>query len=498
MSDLIQKINSNSVKKINSTPKITKPKEIETNSIFLESKADFLPKIDFDKPDEPDSFIDFNTLQQSLKSSRNGEIEATKQGKIGDCWLLSAVNALSYSEKGREIIKNALEYGDLSTTVHLAFGDYEITNSEFNNAIMSGKYSTGDDDMVFLELATEKMLQDIIDNKLVVLNETNSTALEGLAQMAKYLNYNPDSILNGGSLEEGIFLLTGKLGESEADNSGSLDKCLTDKEKSWLDEFQQNGNQDMILTADLSNLAESYAEAKDVNGNDIKIYTQHAYAIKEVTDDTVTVINPWDSNEEIKISRDTFYNTFTGVSKTDLSDTNPKKNLIVPRSEIVPDDLEVTKRELYELAGLNKEDREFAVDIMKKYPDLNKDDIVSYSKSENNDFVTMQYLDEYANGTGGKHINRLLSKKLKGGFLQFDTLKKCLKKLDKLNDGNKNTYYQRIISRHLLLNPYIQRELGGDDIYYLSQISDNNWEKAMEYLKTDSNLSGKDIYNMFR
>ena len=50
--------------------------------------------------------------------SKDGKIDNANQGQTGDCWLISGVNALSYSEEGQKCIKEALEYHDGYTIVH--------------------------------------------------------------------------------------------------------------------------------------------------------------------------------------------------------------------------------------------------------------------------------------------------------------------------------------------------------------------------------------------
>ncbi len=63
------------------------------------------------------------TNQTNSNSTRNGSIENTTQG---DCWLLSAINALSYTEDGAEIIGNLIEYDEDGITINLEGGTGSI------------------------------------------------------------------------------------------------------------------------------------------------------------------------------------------------------------------------------------------------------------------------------------------------------------------------------------------------------------------------------------
>ena len=63
----------------------------------------------------------------------NGKVSNNKQGMLGDCYLLSGLNSLSYSKFGRDSIKNSIHKNkDNTITVHLKGinKDYTITKQE--------------------------------------------------------------------------------------------------------------------------------------------------------------------------------------------------------------------------------------------------------------------------------------------------------------------------------------------------------------------------------
>ena len=114
----------------------------------------------------------------------NGEIDQDfKQGQIGDCVLLASLYSLSSTQKGQDIIKDAIkinynEKGELeSYDVYFRGYDktYSITHEElkeadqlkykFSEGEANHHYSTGDDDVLLMELAYQKAFDDINEAK---------------------------------------------------------------------------------------------------------------------------------------------------------------------------------------------------------------------------------------------------------------------------------------------------------------------------------------------
>lgn len=263
----------------------------------------------------------------SDNTNRNGAIDVSYQRETGDCWLLSGINAISYTDTGKEIIKNALEYDDNGVTVHLAGvgKDYYISNDDIQNArykterfeALDGtklnktteleKYSKGDDDMLVFELAVEQLKNDLHNGELVfdfdspvqALNKTN---------------------LIGGTSEESIYYLTGKksdVSQSKEETEKMLDEfissCKTDKNIAL--SFKLTNAQDTV---------EGYSET---------LYGPHVYSVKTADDNNVTFINPWDSGEDITVTKEAFLNLVNNsalnvFTLTDLSDKNPSTRKI--------------------------------------------------------------------------------------------------------------------------------------------------------------------------
>ncbi len=95
---------------------------------------------------------DFNTKELQISILPDGEINASAQGKVGDCGLVSAINSLSCSEYGRAAIKHAVSVdGNGNVTVNFIAIDrtYTVSAQELANS----KFATGDYDVRAIEMA---------------------------------------------------------------------------------------------------------------------------------------------------------------------------------------------------------------------------------------------------------------------------------------------------------------------------------------------------------
>ncbi len=278
-----------------------------------------------------------------VTNKKDGKIDATNQHGTGDCWLLSGINALSYTEEGTKAIKEALEYdNEGNATVHLkGVGDYSVTKEEIN-AIRkeqengSIEYSTGDDDMLVMELAIEKVYTDVLKGNIMF-------ATDAPGEFEKYRTNITDGngAIYGGQMTQLMYIITGKKTEHINDKN-DMEKALNEFDGknvalgASISELQTKvtGNEDW-LRKEGSESEEGVARyyLKDINGKEHRIGAPHAYAIKNVSDNTVTVTNPWDSSDEIVIKKEQYIALFDTISKCDLKGENV--NLIRYPDEIV-------------------------------------------------------------------------------------------------------------------------------------------------------------------
>ena len=252
----------------------------------------------------------FSTIENILKSDElkrayyldiDGEIDDFGQGSTGDCWLLGGLKAFCSSEQGRQYIKDAIkDNGDGTYTV--TFQPYEycgnviegwsgiITYEDIVEARESRKYSHGDADVLLIELAMEKCMLDRVSNPE---------------------QWGPASILNGGGAVFIIYALTG---------SDYIIPEFRGLSPEKLFEYKYNDFKNGDLTLTCGGIEDNIS-VKDINGKYISIIPNHEYAITDMYKDpynpsnnTVTIVNPWYSDEPIVLSWEEFMKTHLTVT----------------------------------------------------------------------------------------------------------------------------------------------------------------------------------------
>ena len=257
----------------------------------------------------------------------NGKIDeaVSQSGTTGDCWLMSGMLSLASTDAGRQAISDAMkiEYdsnGNLKQVTVEFKGAYDVNGNpvkivitadeinKFDTDYNSDDYlSNGDNDMLVLELASNK-LEEMIRNGSVVLPTNNSTEdiLPGYeAYDDGYKNFIEGSL----TLARMITLLTGV----DADNySNYVNELTRDNIYAILSNAAENDG--TVLNFGLT---DGTHRALDINDEDYKIKLNggHAFAITDVTEvtdpetgefdpkkSTVTFVNPWDSTEEITMT----------------------------------------------------------------------------------------------------------------------------------------------------------------------------------------------------
>ena len=192
----------------------------------------------------------------------DGYIDTVAQGTTGDCWLISGLNALSENQWGRDAIKKAINIksnGDVVITLKGAYGkkkQFTVTAQELNNAKNSSKYSSGDMDVLAIELAVEKYRKQFGER------------------------------LDGGQEEEIFRLITG------SHNT----KTISNKQ----------GIKNQIARAKAS--PEKYAMSANfyLGKGEYHAYNISRFETDEYGNKFVILTNPWSSQTEIKITEQEF------------------------------------------------------------------------------------------------------------------------------------------------------------------------------------------------
>ena len=216
----------------------------------------------------------------------NGQIDTSfKQGKAGTCYIASAIRSLILTDKGKEILNNSIKYDDTNDTSTISFKgvdkEYTFTKEEIAEAM--GRLGTGDPDFTAFLLGYEQYRTE----------ELHQT-------------------VDGGSAIEVMKVLIGK----ECDSNiifGSHGYSLTDE---LLDSIQQKmADKDMMVTVG--------TPPRDVNtefsekDNQMGLANSHAYCVKQITDDSVILIEP-NTDKEITLSRKMFLEKFLSCFTAEL------------------------------------------------------------------------------------------------------------------------------------------------------------------------------------
>ena len=128
----------------------------------------------FDKIDEIINSESFNKLITDSASLDlpDGELLPNSFGQgtqVGDCGLISTVESLVSTDTGKKLIKDSIECNGDTITFHFkGIGlSYEFTTEELYEYIESTgeAHANGDIDMVVIEMALTKLIQDKLDGK---------------------------------------------------------------------------------------------------------------------------------------------------------------------------------------------------------------------------------------------------------------------------------------------------------------------------------------------
>lgn len=302
-----------------------------------------------------------SSLNETIKDI-NGMIDKNViQGATGDCWLLSSVYSLSENEQGKEIIKESITVNNDSSVTITFKGigvSYTLSADEINkydtDNNISDNYSNGDNDMLALELATEKLWEDIRSGKVELKTDNEDILYAG----EKY----GTGINDGGLPSQMIYYLTGI--ESKEYYNNNLEPLKNDVVYEILQNALESGN--TVLNIGV------YYDTHNATLTDGSRYSLdldnggHAMAVTEISEDTVKFVNPWDGNKEYEVSWEEFANLEIGyISSTDLNETTYASE-IIDMSEKTEEKTEETE-EIIKEEELKEEEKDHIKDDYSKY-----------------------------------------------------------------------------------------------------------------------------------
>ena len=253
----------------------------------------------------------------------NGVLENSEQGRIGDCWLHSQVNALKDTDFGKDAIKNAIQKNeDGSYTVKFkgVNKSYTFSSEEIQSKIDENVYSKGDLDYKLIEMGVEKLYDEQIpkeiEKELKIHRELSKDGFKEAAQdsahrISELINkrdHKIKSIAGGaGSISisdkenEIAYLLGADCEQTSIDSPSGIEGALIKKAKSSNEVAINFGSYYDIEKREPFN--KKLPEADE----------GHEYSIKNVKLDEnenivqVDVINPWDNSKSIPLTLEEFH-----------------------------------------------------------------------------------------------------------------------------------------------------------------------------------------------
>lgn len=214
----------------------------------------------------------------------DGKIDTSfKQGKAGTCYIASTVQSFLLSDVGKECINESLEYDEKTelSKVKLqgAKKEYTFTKDEIKKAM--GRLGTGDPDFTALIMGYEK-----------------------------YRTEELGKVVDGGLGDEVAKALTGKETESNLFFMPiPMDNKLLDK----LQKKLETKKTAVTVGTPPEDVDFEFSKKEEKAG----FMESHSYAVKEITDKNVTVINP-NTQKEIKMTREKFLASFLTYASVDF------------------------------------------------------------------------------------------------------------------------------------------------------------------------------------
>lgn len=235
------------------------------------------------------------TSKKATTTNFNRNIENTYQSKTqGDCWLLSDINAMRLTPWGKQQIKNAIiPDGKGGVTIKfpgspISQKNFHVSEKEIAAAKASGHYSTGDDDMIALELATEKLSKQMVKKGI-------AERVDDFDEIIGYPSYLTNIVIDKNNIDNRYM---------------SISKLLTGRDRVEVDFLEQGEKAGNVLKYIAQNPQKvagvcTFNHFKDIFGSRAKddpVHGNHAYAIKKIVyGKEAVVVDPYNSNKTITI-----------------------------------------------------------------------------------------------------------------------------------------------------------------------------------------------------
>ncbi len=228
-----------------------------------------------------------DTLKTEIPARPNGKIDQSfKQGQTGDCWLLAGIKSLSMTPEGKKILDNAVKVdqnGNAVVTLKGVGKKYTVTARDLK---CSNELSTGDTDVRALEIAMDRYFRETVpDGSADIDGNTVGKALKLLGDPNK-----TQELAGARGVYAGVNYL-----------------------------YQSGMKNKAAVTGMSGNINPNDIVAHNEKGEKVKMYNAHAYSIKSVSANSITLINPHDTSHTITMSMEQYLTHFNLIGITDTA-----------------------------------------------------------------------------------------------------------------------------------------------------------------------------------
>ncbi|MBQ8668395.1 hypothetical protein IJ472_01350 [bacterium] len=274
---------------------------------------------------------------KTMTTKSDGVVDNFMQGKSGDCWLLSQVSAMADTEWGAKAIKESIindkENNKYQIRLNGVGYQTEIGYEEIQALRDSKKYSSGDIDMLLLEVGIERYLKQEADAGRIERfeNPLDCAQLIGKISVQNLLLgnvgnqfYNSPRVNNVEQVQLDAtqrIVLDDLIKDNIEFSYNTFDKEVT---RNLINELANNPEKYAITChyRDSKNWEEVEKYSKSQQSDKLRNMKEHSYKIEEFVKDengqVVSVIleNPWNSKVKIIKSLEDFLNQVLCIGVT--------------------------------------------------------------------------------------------------------------------------------------------------------------------------------------